>query len=164
MITVPMIVNMDIKTAKDGYDMEEVDRLLDTICDQMEANDAEREQLSNRIATLQSQLDEARSNAVSAAPQESSSDSMKRMMERTQRLCDEIITEAQAEADRIRDEARKAGGFTIAPDNSALIRERDELRAEVSRLRNAASAYKKRMSDLLEDQRTALESSELFEG
>ena len=111
-ITVAMIEEKEFKTKMRGYDPVEVDEFMDEICDEMVA-------MQEEIATLQSRLSQApRATApytpvpvpapapvapapVAAPKQEESSEAAQRLLARAQKVYDETVAEAKAEAEKI---------------------------------------------------------------
>lgn len=180
-ITVAMIEEKEFKTKMRGYDPVEVDEFLDEICDEMVA-------MQEEIATLQSRLSQPPRAAapyapvpapapvpkpipkpapipapVQAAPvqkSEESSEAAQRLLARAQRVYDETVAEARAEAEKIlgNANARTSSGL------KDLEEEKAALEKEVEMLKAAARDYKARFTRLVEDQQHILHAeTALFE-
>ena len=181
-ITVAMIEEKEFKTKMRGYDPVEVDEFLDEICDEMVA-------MQEEIATLNSRLTQANRAAassytpvpapvsavpaptpvpapVAAAPaaeskkNEETSEAAQRLLARAQKVYDETVAEAKAEAEEILKNAHARADSGI----DALEEERDALQNEIDMLKAAAKDYKARFLALIEDQQHVLKAeNELFE-
>ena len=166
-LTIAMIEEKEFKTKVRGYDQEEVDNFLDEVCDQIEAMERE-------IASLQAKLSKAgQTPVVTAAPvpvpapmyapvlekspvavQEDSSEAAQRLLTKAQKVYDDTVAEANAEARRILREAQNGADSEMR----GLAAERDALREEVEMLKDAARDYRERFRRLLQDQQHVLES------
>ncbi len=178
-ITVAMIEEKEFKTKMRGYDPVEVDEFLDEICDEMVA-------MQEEIATLQSRLSQAPRAAapyapvpapapvpkpapapvpapVQAAPvqkSEESSEAAQRLLARAQRVYDETVAEAKAEAEKILGNANARASSGLED----LEEEKAALEKEVEMLKAAARDYKARFTRLVEDQQHILHAeTALFE-
>lgn len=176
-ITVAMIEEKEFKTKMRGYDPVEVDEFLDDICDEMVA-------MQDEIATLNQRLNQAsRSSAFAAVPSpapvpapapipapvkeeipapqaEDTSEAAQKLLARAQKVYDETVAEAKAEAERI----LKSANARVASGTEALEEERDALQKEVDMLKAAAQDYRQRFLRLIQDQQHVLKAeTELFE-
>ena len=178
-ITVAMIEEKEFKIKLKGYDQVEVDEFLDEICDEMVA-------MQEEIATLQARLNQApRANvpytpvpAPAAVPApapipapapapaavkkqaEDTSEAAQRLLARAQKVYDETVEEAKAEAEKILKNANARADSGVV----ALEEERDALQKEVDMLKAAAKDYRERFQRLLEDQQHVLNAeTKLFE-
>ena len=178
-ITVAMIEEKEFKTKMRGYDPVEVDEFLDEICDEMVA-------LQEEIATLNQRLSQtAHSNYAPAptpvpapvavpapapvvtkpvqqeAPQkEDSSEAAQKLLARAQKVYDDTIAEAKAEAQEILNSANSR----VSQDMDALEEERAALQKEVDMLKAAAKDYRERFQRLIDDQQHILKAETgLFE-
>lgn len=176
-ITVAMIEEKEFKIKLKGYDQVEVDEFLDEICDEMVA-------MQEEIATLQARLNQAPRAAAPYVPvpapaavpapapipapapvaakkeTENTSEAAQRLLARAQKVYDETVEEAKAEAEKILKNANARADSGIV----ALEEERDALQKEVDMLKAAAKDYRERFQRLLEDQQHVLNAeTKLFE-
>ena len=173
-ITVAMIEEKEFKTKMRGYDPVEVDEFLYEICDEMVA-------MQEEISTLQSRLNQApRAEApfvpapaampvpapvpaprkAEKAETEEASEAAQRLLAKAQKVYDETVAEAKAEADKI-----LSGAHTRADSGlSDLEEERKALEEEIEMLKAAAKDYRERFERLVEDQQHVLRAeTKLFE-
>ena len=173
-ITVTMIEEKEFKTKMRGYDPQEVDEFLDEICDEME-------QMQNDIVKLQSRLSQAGSNVfnqptVNSIPSaavpppativeekksaQDFSEEAARMLRSAQKVYDNTVAEAKAEAERIINEAKGS----VSEENQDLVKERETLENELKELRKTAQDYREKFAALVENLQSALEhAKELFD-
>ena len=181
-ITIAMIEEKEFKRVMRGYDPVEVDEFLDQICDEMDA-------MQNEIATLNNRLNQANRAAAAAytpvpAPAaavpapipapvkepvretvqeekaESTSEAAQKLLARAQKVYDETIEDAKAEAAEILKNANARANVGI----EALEDEKKALEEEVEMLKAAAKDYRARFLALIEDQQHILKAeNELFE-
>ena len=173
-ITVTMIEEKEFKTKMRGYDPQEVDEFLDEICDEME-------QMQNDIVKLQSRLSQAGTNVfnqptVNSIPSaavpapativeekksaQDFSEEAARMLRSAQKVYDNTVAEAKAEAERIINEAKGS----VSEENQDLVKERETLENELKELRKTAQDYREKFAALVENLQSALEhAKELFD-
>ena len=180
-ITVSMIEEKEFKTKMRGYDPVEVDEFLDEICDEMVA-------MQEEIATLNQRLSQAQASHVNAfapaavpapaaipvpapapapapaaepAPQkEDVSEAAQKLLARAQKVYDETIAEAKAEAKEILDSANNR----VSQDIEDLEEEKNALQQQVDTLKAAARDYRERFQRLIDDQLHVLKAETgLFE-
>ena len=175
-ITVSMIEEKEFKTKMRGYDPVEVDEFLDEICDEMVA-------MQEEIATLNQRLSVASRGAFAPVPAavpapipapavvdtvteeaskkvEEASEAAQKILARAQKVYDETVAEAKAEAAEI------LKGATARADSGVdeLEQERDSLLKEVEMLKAAARDYRERFLRLIQDQEHVLKAeSALFD-
>jgi cell division initiation protein len=120
-VTPDEIRHVQLQRTFRGYDPAEVDRLLEELASNFSELVRERNELRDRVARLEKELEEhtevqhlMREALVSA--QRTADD----LMERTQRECDEMLTKARAEAEDIELDA---------------LQERERAETEVEKLR-----------------------------
>ena len=179
-ITVAMIEEKEFKFKVRGYDPVEVDEFLDDICDEMVAMQDEINTLNQRLAQA------GRGGAFSAMPmaaavpapaptpipapvpapaaqadvEKEASEAAQKLLARAQKMYDETIADAKAEAEEILKNAHSRADMGI----DALEEEKAGLQKEVDELRAAAQDYRERFLQLLEDQHHVLKAkSTLFE-
>lgn len=180
-ITVTMIEEKEFKTKVRGYDPVEVDEFLDDICDEMidlqSTIQTLRDQLKQKTSEQQlsspfAPLPVAPIAAVAPAPaplnslafhktevQEESFPAdiiaAKKLLEKTQRACDEVLSDAKKRADDI---LRDAEDQLPDPVLNDLEAEREQLRAEIEKLKSEAEAFRRRFQSMLKDQNDILET------
>ena len=117
-----------------GYDTEAVDRALDTVADSVEAMLQERQQLVERLRTLEAEVE--RYKAMEGQLGQS--------LAAAEQSAEQVRAEARAEADRILAEAKAiprtpgaAAPATAAPPDGALVELLGETRAIRSLLQAA---------------------------
>ena len=178
-ITVAMVDEKEFKVKMRGYDPEEVDEFLDEICDEMVA-------MQQEIATLQSRL----KTPVASAPYVPAptpaptpipapvavpevrvvekvvekpvdrSEAAQKLLARAQKVYDETVADAKAEAEEILKNARVRADSGV----EVLQAEKKELENEIEMLRATAKDYKERFLRLIEDQQHVLNAeTKLFE-
>ena len=177
-ITVAMIEEKEFKTKVRGYDPVEVDEFLDEICDEMVA-------MQDEINSLNQRLAQASRGAYSTVPVpgavpapaptpipapvaapvqnqtvQDTSEAAQKLLARAQKMYDETVAEAKAEAEEILKNAHSRADVGL----DALEEEKAELEKEVEMLRAAAADYRERFLRLVEDQTHVLKSeTKLFE-
>jgi len=178
-ITVAMIEEKEFKTKMRGYDPVEVDEFLDDICDEMVAMQEEIAALNQRLA----QAPHAGAYAPGAVPppavtpvpspaavpapvkakteqKSDTSDAAQRLLANAQKVYDETLAEARAEAEKI----LKGANEKAAQDIGSLEEERNSLLKEVEMLKAAAQDYRDRFLRLIQDQQHVLKAETgLFE-
>ena len=183
-ITVSMIEEKEFKTKMRGYDPVEVDEFLDEICDEMVAMQEEITALNQRLsqasrsnisfapvpppvavpapipAPAPAPAAEPAKEEAPASKMDDTSESAQRLLNRAQKVYDETVAEAKAQADEILRQANARAESTM----EGLEEERDALQKEVDMLKAAARDYRERFLRLLEDQQHVLKAeTALFE-
>ncbi len=173
-ITVTMIEDKEFKIKVRGYDQVEVDEFLDSICDEMI-------NMQNTIQGLREQLKQQQSlpsfapvpaPAAAPAPLQPLAaatgepdiphdlETAQKLLEKTQRACDEALADARARADEILKQAEDA---VPDPEITGLEEEKSRLRDEIETLKQEAAAFRKRFQSLLKDQQDIIGTeTELF--
>lgn len=152
-ITVAMIEEKEFKTKVRGYDPVEVDEFLDEICDEMVI-------LQDEIASLQARLAQASRQQAYAAPivnrpqSSTEDDGAKKLLERAQRMYDETIRDAEAEAARI---IANAQAQVVDVEAQKLEGQRDALQQQVNELRAQTINYRNKLLQLMQEQREMLD-------
>lgn len=178
-ITVTMIEEKEFKTKVRGYDPVEVDEFLDDICDEMIEMQGTiqtlRDQLKQKAAEKATSgfapLPVAPIAPVSAplsslAPlplrQEEEADKLpadliaaKKLLEKTQRACDEVLAEAKKRAG---DAMESTAGPAFDGDLAELEEQRDQLLKEIETLKGEADSFRRRFQSMLKDQNDILET------
>lgn len=159
-ITIETIENKEFHLASRGYNQHEVDEFLDTICDELERQDAEIEALKAENNRLMNQA--VPEPAVAQPPvvhmADATEGTFREILEMAQRVKDMTISDAQA----------KAAAIVEAAENEAKARlgsmdeEKEKLEAELETLRTTLRDYKQKFADMLAVAKEALDlTSEL---
>ena len=178
-LTITMIEEKEFKRKRNGYDIDEVDRFLDEICDEMERQQNEVALLYSKLAAAGSAAREVKETPrvpdplISAVPSpapvympqeapQQPSETAQKVLERAQKMYDDIVKEAEEKAESILNDARSnAGG---AYELSDLKAQKAQLEQEIEQLKAAAQDYRRRFRQLVEDQNHLLNSEKvLFE-
>ena len=152
-ITIEVIESKDFALENNGYSRKEVDRFLDAICDEMANLQDEIDGLQKKLAVA-----EARSRMAPApAPAKASvpDDSFREILEMAQKVKDETIAKAEAQAEEIVAKAQEAADEQL----KGLSDEKEALTKQVTDLRAAAADYRNRFEALLAAQQEAIEKA-----
>jgi DivIVA domain-containing protein len=131
------IQHQNLKRSLRGYDCEDVDKLLESAAASYEQVWRERDELSARVAELETELGSVRESERLVGES----------LVTVQRLADELRTEAKKEAERLAREAQAERERKKA----ALERELDDLRADIERLRSLERDLRGNLRTLLQD-------------
>lgn len=162
-ITIEVIENKSFRVAARGYDQHEVDEFLDSICDELERQEGEMAALRRELALekqrgLDAPVVPAPAKAEQPAqPEQSKETSVLEIIEIAQRVQAQTIADAKAKAEQIIEDARNE----VKARLGLLGEEREQVAAEVERLRAAAKAYKEQVAALLARTQELLDASEL---
>ena len=160
-----------------GYDMEQVDDFLDELADQMGALIRESLALQNQVQELQNSLatvETAKADMEKKLPDYNESgyfknleSAMRESLIGAQRIADEAVSEANKKAQQTIDDAKAQAEQTVAEAeaHAQTITESakqavSDLTAEAERLRGVIDTYKAGFRKLVDEQLTALNSSE----
>ena len=185
-LTIEMIEDKEFKIVLRGYDQKDVDSFLDEVCDQIEAMENEIASLKAKLSRAGQAPAMTAAPAIISAPmpvqsvpvpapvpqpipalpqeeapaQEDASEAAQRLLASAQKVYDDTVAEANAEAKRILREAQSGADAEI----NGLTSERDALKAEIEMLKDTARDYRERFRHLLLDQQHVLDSEKaLFE-
>ena len=162
-ITIEVIENKSFRVAARGYDQHEVDEFLDSICDELERQEGEMAALRRELALeKQRGLDAPVVPAPvqpekETAPAEDHDHTVLEIIEIAQRVQAQTIADAKAKAEQIIEDARNE----VKARLGLLGEEREQVAAEVERLRAAAKAYKEQVAALVARTQELLDASEL---
>ena len=162
-ITIEVIESKSFRVTARGYDQHEVDEFLDSICDELERQEAEMAALRHELAVeKQRSLDTPVVPAPAmpeqlAQPEQSKESTVLEIIEIAQRVQAQTIADAQAKAEKIIEDARNE----VKARLGLLGEEREQVAAEVERLRAAAKAYKEQVAALVARTQELLDASEL---
>ena len=166
--------------AKGGYSVEEVDDFLDELAEQLGGLLRENLELSKRATALEGDLQKAQAEAEAArkaaieaekkTPEyneksyfENLQKSMREAMIGAQRISDETISDAEAKAAQLKEDAQKIADETLDKAQADADRITDEAQARVNALneqyetlRAAAKSFKSEYMSLIETQTAIL--------
>ena len=166
--------------AKGGYSVEEVDDFLDELAEQMGSLFRENLELKKRAAGLETDLQKAQADAEAArqaaieaekrTPEyneksyfENLQKSMREAMIGAQRISDETISDAEAKAAKIKEEAQTSANETIQKAQAEAERITGDaqsrltaLNEQYDTLRTAARSFKAEFNNLIEAQTAVL--------
>ena len=153
-ITIESIESKEFTISKTGYNQDEVDAFLDDICDEMERQ-------INQINKLQQELRQAQvaatrpavSQPQSAVVSRENEESFREILEMAQKVKDETISGAKAQAEDIIAEAKRRAEEQLGD----LSAQRESLQAQVDTLKKTVSDYRTHFESLLAEQKSALE-------
>lgn len=165
-ITVTMIEEKEFKTKVRGYDPLEVDEFLDAICDEMESMNLTIQQLRDQLKQAQQSPAPFMPAAAPPVPPlspvgpkepETPSDleAAKKLLEKTQKACDETIADARQRAEEIIKEAENS---VPDPELEDLEGQKEKIRLEIEALKEEAQKFRRRFQSMLKDQSEILES------
>ena len=169
-ITIDTIVEKEFSIKGRGYDPKEVDAFLDEICDAMAALQEENMQLQKELDAANRAPAYTPIPAPAAVPapavveeeskqEELASESAKKLLIHAQRIYDEMVEDAKAEAEDILNNAKARAEMNL----QHLEEEKEALQNEVVTLKEAARDYRERFMRLVDDQAHVLKSeNELF--
>lgn len=166
-ITITMIEEKEFKTKVRGYDPVEVDEFLDAICDEMEKQNQTIQQLRDQVKQQQTASPYMPAVApppaaiaplapISSTPElPSDLKSAQKLLEKTQKACDEVLAEAKKEAAGIVKEAKDS---IPDPEVIDLEAQKEALRLEIEALQADAQKFRQRFQTMLKDQIDILDS------
>ena len=170
-ITVDAIVNKDFKIKGRGFDPDEVNGFLDEICDTIEALEEENRELKRSLEAANRTPAYTPIPAPAAVPapapvadaddkeEKAASESAQKLLLHAQRIYDEMVEDARAEAEDILNNAKARAELGL----KELEEEKEALQQEVTTLKDAARDYRERFKRLVDDQAHVLKAeSELF--
>ena len=157
-ITIEVIETKEFHVAARGYNQREVDEFLDSICDELERIEGEMAALKAENNRLQNQaVPQPVQTQQYAAPAPAGTDgTFREILEMAQRVKEQTIADAEAKAAEILSNAE----IEVKARLGNLAVEKDEMEAEVARLKEAAMAYKARFAELLSVAQEALDAAE----
>ena len=179
-ITVTMIEEKEFKTKVRGYDPVEVDEFLDEICDEMIEMQGTIQTLRDQLKQKAAEYTASSFAPLPVAPLASAASvplsslaplplhkeddeerfpsdltAAKKLLEKTQRACDEVLSDARKRADSILKEAED-----LVPDAELedLEAQREQVRQEIEKLKSEAEMFRRRFQSMLKDQNEILET------
>ncbi|MBR1558654.1 MAG: DivIVA domain-containing protein [Clostridia bacterium] len=153
--------------AKGGYNVEEVDDFLDEIAEQLAALVRENLELGKQVTALEADVETARQAAIEAEKKtpdynekgyfDNLQKSMREAMIGAQRIADQTLSDAEAEADRIKTEAQQTADDTLSKAQAEADKitggaqgRLEALTQQYDALKAAAQAFKADFGSLLE--------------
>lgn len=173
---------------RDGYDLEQVDVFLDQIAEDLEARDAEKQQLEEKIAELTKQLEEARSSEGQAAPSDAAAqtgqaepsqaagfnpgyadgDAQKSsaMLQLALELHDKYVHEGETKRDQLVQDGEQTAKRLVEEaqaERADVIRtmstERTDLATQIEQLREFEDEYRNTLRSYIQSQLRGLDGS-----
>lgn len=167
-VTIEMIETKEFKVISRGYDPKEVDEFLDDIMDEMARQQDEIQALQQQLAAAKAAqpannaptqvIRPVQSSHAAPAKAEVPDKAFREILEMAQKVKDETIAKAEAEAAQILTKAQAAADEQL----KSLSGEKETLTKQVTDLRAAAADYRARFEQLLAAQQEALKASKLF--
>lgn len=167
-VTIEMIETKEFKVISRGYDPKEVDEFLDDIMDEMARQQDEIQSLQQQLAAAKAAqlannaptqvIRPVQSSYAAPAKAEVPDKAFREILEMAQKVKDETIAKAEAEAAQILTKAQAAADEKL----KSLSDEKENLTKQVTDLRAAAADYRARFEQLLAAQQEALKASKLF--
>ena len=167
-VTIEMIETKEFKVISRGYDPKEVDEFLDDIMDEMARQQDEIQALQQQLAAAKAAqpannaptqvIRPVQSSYAAPAKAEVPDKAFREILEMAQKVKDETIAKAEAEAAQILTKAQAAADEKL----KSLSDEKENLTKQVTDLRAAAADYRARSEQLLAAQQEALKASKLF--
>lgn len=164
-VTIEMIETKEFKVISRGYDPKEVDEFLDDIMDEMARQQDEIQALQQQLAAAKAAkpANDAPTKAIRpvqsayAAPAKAEvpDKAFREILEMAQKVKDETIAKAEAEAEAIVAKAQEAADAQL----KNLSGEKEALTKQVTELRAAAADYRTRFEALLAAQQEAIEKA-----
>lgn len=163
-ITIQDIESMNFTQTNGGYSQQEVDKVLDDICDELEALQRENFQLREELKAAQAALAEKRTvtapvPTAGRGATAGETEAFKEILEMAQKVKDDTINAAMSRADAILADAQKEADARLGDLNA----QHDRLSQQVAELKHVAQEYRNKFESLLAAQQDALDkASDLF--
>ncbi len=140
-LTPTQLAGASFKTVRKGYDPDEVDAFLERAARALEDAQQQATAMEARARAAVARLQELTAAEQAPVPADQSNvrvgadeaETISRTLLLAQRTADSAVSEAQAEADRIRDEARREAESTIDSTREMSARLMEEARTEARR-------------------------------
>ncbi len=141
-----------------GYEQQEVDEFLDSVCDEMELLQGEMEELTRQLDYARAEVRKVQAASGFVTPAAATPDaSFREILEMAQRVKDQTIADAQKKAEEIVADAQA----TAEAELGSLEEERDRLEETIRELRAQAHEYHDAVAELLRTHQEALEQINL---
>lgn len=154
-ITIEEIESKEFHIASRGYNQHEVDEFLDSICDELERQEAEIEGLKQEINRLRNQAvpQAAQAPAPAAQVTDATEGTFREILEMAQRVKESTIADAKAKAEEIIANAEIEAKGRLGN----LGEEKEKLAEEMESLRAAVREYKEKFADAISVAKDALD-------
>lgn len=140
-----------------GYNQQEVDEFLDSICDELEHLEAEMEALKAENNRLKNQaLPQMPDVEAVAAPVDTPEGTFREILEMALRVKNQTIADAQAKAEQIIADAE----VQVKARLGNLAEEKDTVEAQVASMKVAAKEYKEKFAEVLSAAKEVLDAAE----
>ncbi len=124
MITAADIHNAKFERVRRGYDMTEVDNLLDKVADTLEAMTRERDELAKKLEVLAKRIQEYRQDE----------DSIRSALLTAQKSADQILREAEEEKERLLADAHRQAEDSVRLSQEKSVSIANETRDKVAQV------------------------------
>lgn len=152
-ITIEEIESKEFHIASRGYNQHEVDEFLDSICDELERQEAEIEALKQENNRLRNQAVPQVAQAPAAQMTDATEGTFREILEMAQRVKESTIADAKAKAEEIIANAENEAKGRLGN----LGEEKEKLAEELESLRAAVREYKEKFADAISVAREALD-------
>lgn len=167
-VTIKQIEDKEFKYKSRGYDPDEVDTFLDSVCDEMERLQEQAKKMNDMLEAQRAEIDRLSNGpAPKEQPVATNQEDVKSMGEvltAAVRFKQQIEQEASNKAAQLLSDAQqKAEQLLTNAENEAnhrletLNEEHDRLSKQVNGLREACTEYRRKFLALLEEQREIME-------
>lgn len=156
-ITIQVIESKQFKIAKTGYDQQEVDEFLDSICDELEVREKEMADLRRQMELLKAQKrqEEAKPGVVPPPRPAAPDGEFREILEMAQRVKAQTISDAEAKAAEIIAHAEEEADERMG----GLAQEKERLTREVAELKAAGKAYRDQLQAMIKAHQEALDKT-----
>lgn len=152
-ITIEEIESKEFHIASRGYNQHEVDEFLDSICDELERQEAEIEGLKQENNRLRNQAVPQVAQTPAAQMTDATEGTFREILEMAQRVKESTIADAKAKAEEIIANAENE----VKGRLGNLGEEKEKLAEELESLRAAVREYKEKFADAISVAREALD-------
>lgn len=151
------IANAPINDVEQGYDHETVDNYLDELIELVEKSVEEIQSLQQQLAAAKAArpAPAPAPRPIAPVPAPTASSQSLEILEMAQKIKDETIAKAEAEAEQIRTSARLEAEKSL----STLTEQKAALQDEVKNLKVVAADYRRQFESLLAAQQDALDKA-----
>ena len=153
MITPQQIDQISFSQARHGYDMEQVDKILEPLTEDYVALYKENALLKSKMRVLVGKLEEYRKNEAS----------MKDAVINAQKTCDKMVAEAEAKCAKMLSNASAAAAPAAAPVAAPVVSTASSdamVAAENARVQEARKAAAAKISELQDQLKTCIQALE----
>lgn len=155
-LTIEDIETKQFRLVARGYEQREVDEFLDSVCDELEAQQSEIAELKRQLelANAEARKEEASAGAVRPADEAASMEaSFREILEMAYRVKQQTIADAEAKAAEIVANAETEVNARLG----GLTEEKEQLEKTVELLKASAVDCKEKFAQMLREQQEALD-------